>query len=63
MKGSFYHDKPESPQKIKGYYIPEDIDNIDAVSPYNEIGQFVLYEDEVYIYIKNKGYKKILVAE
>ena len=62
MKSSFYHDKIEGVQKIKGYFIPEERDTISTTTDFDEIGQIVLYEGELYVYAKNLAYKKITVA-
>jgi len=62
MKGSFYHDKIEGPQKVKAYFIAAEKDNISTTTVYDEIGQMVLYNDELYIYTKDLEYKKISVA-
>ena len=62
MKSSFYHDKIEGVQKIKGYFIPEERDTISTTTDFDEIGQIVLYEGELYVYTKNLAYKKITVA-
>lgn len=62
MKNSFYHDKIEGPQKIKAFLVAAERDNVSTTSPFDEIGQIVLYEDELYVYTKNLEYKKITVA-
>ena len=62
MKSSFYHDKIEGVQKMKGYFIPEERENISTTTDLDEIGQIVLYEGDVYIYTKALVYKKITVA-
>ena len=62
MKSSFYHDNIEGVQKVKGYFVPEVRENISLTTEFDEIGQLVLYEDELYVYTKNLEYKKITVA-
>ena len=62
MKSSFYHDKIEGVQKMKGYFIPEVKENISTTTDLDEIGQIVLYEGDLYVYTKGLAYKKITVA-
>ena len=62
MKGSFYHDKIEGTQKVKAYLVAAERDDISTTTVFDEIGQIVLYNDELYVYTKDLSYKKITVA-
>ena len=62
MKSSFYHDTPEGPQKVKAFLVAAERDNISTTTAFDEIGQIVLYNDELYVYTKNLEYKKIATA-
>lgn len=62
MKGSFYHDKIEGPQKMKGFIVLEEIEDISTTTEFDEIGQLVLYNGEPYIYTKALTYQKISVG-
>ena len=62
MKGSFYHDTIEGPGKIKAYFIVAEKEDISTTSPFDEVGQIVLNNDELYVYTKDLEYKKIALA-
>ena len=54
MKSSFYHDTIEG--------IPEEKENISTTTIFDEVGQIVSYEGDLYVYTKDLAYKKITVA-
>ena len=62
MKSSFYHDKIEGVQKMKGYVVLDEREDISTTSDFDEIGQLVLYNGEPYVYTKALTYKKLIVA-
>ena len=62
MKSSFYHDKIEGPQKVKAYLIAAEHEDISTTTNFDEIGQIVLYDNELYVYTQDLEYKKITVA-
>jgi hypothetical protein len=62
MKSSFYHDKIEGVQKMKGYIVLDEREDISTTSDFDEIGQLVLYNGEPYVYTKALTYKKLIVA-
>lgn len=62
MKSSFYHDKIEGPQKVKAYLIAAEHEDISTTTNFDEIGQIVLYNNELYVYTQDLEYKKITVA-
>lgn len=62
MKSSFYHDTIEGVQKMKGYFIPEEKENISTTTIFDEVGQIVSHEGDLYVYTKDLAYKKITIA-
>ena len=62
MKSSFYHDKIEGPQKVKAFLVAAERDDVSTTTAFDEIGQIVLYENELYVYTKDLEYKKITIA-
>lgn len=62
MKSSFYHDKIEGVQKMKGYLVLDEREDISTTTDFDEVGQFVLYNGEPYVYTKALIYKKLTIA-
>ena len=58
----FYHDKINGVQKIKGYPVIAERDNISTTNDFDEQYQIVAYNGELYVYLPDSlTYKKILL--
>ena len=62
MNSSFYHDQIEGIQKMKGWFVPQERDDISTTTVFDEVGQIVSYDGDLYVYAKDLTYKKISLA-